>query len=108
MRQGQPRPTSPVLHANPEYATVPRYWIAEELVTREVGRAPALLAFKDVTSATNQRTMIAAMIPVVGLMNSAPYIVTETVNISERRRCCLLGNLNSLALDFVARQKVGG
>jgi hypothetical protein len=28
--------------------------------------------------------------------------------IAPRRTCCLLANLNSLALDFVARQKVGG
>jgi hypothetical protein len=67
----------------------------------------AMLAFKDVTSPTNQRTMIAAMVPLVGLMNSAPFIVPDK-SVSLRRLCCLLANLNAFAYDFVARQKVGG
>jgi hypothetical protein len=51
--------------------------------------------------------MIAAMLPRVGLMNSAPYIQTAD-SVDARRQCCLLANLNSLAYDFAARQKVGG
>ena len=71
-----------------------------------------MLAYKDVTSATNQRTMIAAMVPEAALMNSAPFILTgeagATVKITPCREVCLLANLNSLAYDFIARQKVGG
>ena len=68
---------------------------------------PAYLCYKDVTSATNQRTMIAAMIPRVAVANSAPLVLTEP-EIGPRRAACLLANLNSLAMDFIARQKVGG
>jgi len=107
MRQGQTEDTSLVDHQNPEFAAMPRFWVAEEHVEGSVGPRPALLAYKDVTSATNQRTMIAAMVPHVGLMNSAPFIRTGD-DISARRQCCLLANLNSFAYDFVARQKVGG
>jgi hypothetical protein len=69
-------------------------------------RPPVLLAYKDVTSPTNQRTMIAASIPLAGVVNSAPLIFAQAA--SPRRQCCLLANLNSMAYDFVARQKVGG
>jgi len=107
MRQGQTEDTSLVDHQNPEFVPLPRFWVAEEHLERLAGDRPALLAYKDVTSATNQRTMIAAMVPRVGLMNSAPFIKMGD-NITAKRQCCLLANLNALAYDFVARQKVGG
>jgi hypothetical protein len=51
--------------------------------------------------------MIAAMVPFVGFMNSAPLILVDG-KMKPRRTCCLLANLNAFAYDFVARQKVGG
>ncbi|MDB5289657.1 MAG: hypothetical protein JWL69_898 [Phycisphaerales bacterium] len=107
MRQGQTEETSLVQHQNPEFVAMPRYWVAEEQVEKFIGKRPALLAFKDVTSATNQRTMIAAMVPRAGMMNSAPFIKTGE-DITARRQLCLLSNLNSFVFDFIARQKVGG
>ena len=107
MRQGQPGETSLVDHQNPEFTVQPRFWVARAEAERFVGNRPALLAYKDVTSATNQRTMIACFVPAVALMNSAPFVHTSAT-ISPRRQCCLLANFNSFAFDFVARQKVGG
>jgi len=107
MRQGQPEETSLVEHQNPEYVAIPRYWIGEN----EVGRVPKgesrgwFLGFKDITSATNQRTMIAAAIPWSGVTNHFPIILSDA---SVRKQMCLLGNLNSFAFDYVARQKIGG
>jgi hypothetical protein len=103
--------TTLVEHQNPEFVVQPRYWVEAELVRGIAGNRSALLTYKDVTSATNQRTMIAAMLPQVALMNSAPFIVTNSggdLKIPPRRELCLLANLNSLAYDFIARQKVGG
>ncbi len=109
MRQGQTVETSPADHVNPEYCAEPRWWVDETEVDRAlpVERRPAHICFKDVTSPTNMRTMIASFIPHVGAVNSAPLLLTEP-KIKERTLCCLLANLNSFALDFVARQKVGG
>lgn len=107
MRQGQTEESSLVDHQNPEFVTIPRFWIAEEHVQKFIGKTPALLAYKDITSATNQRTMIAAMVPEVGLMNPAPFIKVGD-NIDPRLQACLLANFNSFAYDFIARQKVGG
>lgn len=107
MRQGQPEPTSLVEHQNPEFVVLPRYWVESKTVATFTQDRRWLLAYKDVTSPTNQRTMIAAMTPAIGLMNSAPYM--EIAGATDARlQLCLLANLNSLAYDFVARQKVGG
>lgn len=107
MRQGQPEETSLVQHQNPEFVVQPRYWVAQDLVSEILGDRPSVLAYKDVTSATNQRTMIASIIPRSAVVNSAPLVLTGS-QMSERLECCLLANFNSLIYDFVARQKVGG
>ena len=109
MRQGQTDTTSPVAHQNPEFAVQPRWWVEDAEVARVLGDRvrPTYLCYKDVTSPTNQRTMIAAMIPHSAVVNSAPLVLLGD-DIGARQACCLLGNLNSLPLDFVARQKVGG
>ena len=107
VRQGQTEETSLVMHQNPEFAAMPRFWVHEDKSRTVNGGRIAVLAYKDVTSSTNQRTMIAAMVPAVGFMNSAPLMLPGK-DISVRVLCCLLANLNSFAYDFVARQKVGG
>jgi hypothetical protein len=83
---------------------MPRFWVAQEVVLKQSNEQRShFLCFKDVTSPTNQRTMIAAMTPFVGVVNSAPIILTAA---SPVRQCCLLGNLNSFVYDFVMRQKI--
>jgi len=109
MRQGQTEDTTLVMHQNPEFCAAPRFWVAQtDVLERRGGESRgAFLAMKDVTSPTNQRTMIASFIPWSAVVNSAPLIVT-TDGINSRKGCCLLANLNSFAYDFIARQKVGG
>ena len=104
VRQGQTEKTSLVSHQNPEHLTMPRFWIAEETAVDECDQQEShFLCFKDVTSPTNQRTMIAAMIPFAGVVNSAPILFSEALPV---RHSCLLGNLNSFVYDFVMRQKI--
>ncbi|NLX21430.1 MAG: N-6 DNA methylase [Phycisphaerae bacterium] len=107
VRQGQTVETTLVEHQNPEHLAMPRWWVNAEVVAERLKEQtpPALLCYKDVTSPTNQRTMIASFIPPAGVVNSAPLVFTEGPSL--RRQCCLLANLNSLAYDFIARQKVG-
>jgi len=107
-RQGQTNGTFLVQHQNPEFAVEPRWWADKSIVEKNLGESTssALLAFKNVTSPTNQRTMIAAFIPVVGVINSAPLIRVGE-KISPRLQSCLLANLNAFVLDYVARQKIG-
>ena len=107
MRQGQTDATSLVQHQNPEYCVEPRWWVDAKEVAQTVGRQlPAgFLAFKDITSPTNQRTMIAAAIPWTGVTNHLPLVLTDC---EARRNSCLLANLNVFVFDYVARQKIGG
>lgn len=109
VRQGQTEATTLVAHQNPEFVVQPRWWVEDTAVDSVLGRPAqsSYLAYKDVTSATNQRTMIAAIIPHVAVVNSAPLVLVGE-NIGPRLLGCLLANLNSFVLDFVARQKVGG
>jgi hypothetical protein len=109
MRQGQPDETSLVQHQNPEFFPEPRWWVDEVEVDSSLDKniQPSYIAYKDVTSPTNQRTMIASFIPRVAVLNSAPLMLVES-SISFRTTSCLLANLNILAMDFASRQKVGG
>jgi len=109
MRQGQTDATSLVQHQNPEFFVEPRWWIDESEVQRVLGGRDTtrLIAFKNVTSPTNERTVIASFIPYCGVVHSAPVILTGN-GITPQQTTCLLGNLDSLAYDFVCRQKIGG
>ncbi|MHC4620754.1 MAG: Eco57I restriction-modification methylase domain-containing protein [Planctomycetota bacterium] len=108
-RQGQTIKTTHVEHQNPEYVVQPRWWVGEAEVLHRLGEfdRSKILAFKNVTSPTNQRTMIISFIPLCGVIHSAPLMLTGP-EISARLTACLLGNLNSLVYDFVCRQKIGG
>jgi len=104
VRQGQTEKRSLIGYQNPEQLVMPRFWVSREEVLNESNEETShFLCFKDVTSPTNQRTMIAAMTPLVGVVNSAPIIFTDTPSV---RQCCLLANLNSFCYDFVMRQKI--
>jgi len=106
MRQGQTLGTTNVEHQNPEFAAISRWWVAESEVKDAVGkmRPAGFIGFKDITSSTNQRTMIAAAIPWAAVTNHFPLILTE---VGPQKEMCLLAQLNSFAFDYVARQKIG-
>lgn len=108
VRQGQKVETSLVQHQNPEFAVLPRWWVEAATVDETMNdwKRGWFLAYKDITSATNERTMIAAFMPRVAVVNSAPLVLVGD-DISPMRETCLLANLNAIIFDFVARQKVG-
>ncbi|GAP13247.1 type I restriction-modification system methyltransferase subunit [Longilinea arvoryzae] len=63
-----------------------------------------LMGFRDVTNATNERTVIFSIIPKSGVGHTLPLMFTNYTN----KLPCLLGCLNSIILDYTARQKVSG
>ncbi|MGI8982762.1 MAG: Eco57I restriction-modification methylase domain-containing protein [Pirellulaceae bacterium] len=107
VRQGQTEETTLVYHQNPEFEVQPRYWVLESEVLQaaEGNRRWGFVVFKDITSATNTRTMIAAAIPWSAVPHPLPLVLTSQ---SLRLEMCLLANFNSIIYDFVSRQKVGG
>ncbi|MCZ2096693.1 MAG: N-6 DNA methylase [Anaerolineae bacterium] len=66
-----------------------------------------LMGWRDITNATNERTVIASVIPRAGVGNNLPLMLFRQ-DLIPTQAAALLGNLNSLVLDFVARHKVGG
>lgn len=108
VRQGQTEATTLVQHQNPEFAPLPRWWVDERQVNSSLEGKPAapfFLGFKDITSPTNERTMIASFIPRAAATNHFVIMLGEQ---KARLQCCLLGNLNSFAFDYATRQKIGG
>ena len=63
-----------------------------------------LLAWRDVTGSTNERTCVATVIPKIAASRSLPVLGFD----SRTNPSALVANLNSLVLDFIARQKIGG
>jgi hypothetical protein len=95
-------------HADPRHFTLPRYWLAErEVASRldEHGRRGWLLGWRDICRSTDQRTVIASLIPRVAVGNTTPLLFSS---VEPRATACLYANLCSFALDYAARQKVGG
>ena len=110
-----PRPTTPEQHSDPEWTADPQYWVN----AKEHGIAPDdwQLAFKDATSPTNIRSVIAAVIPTTAAGNTLPLLVPDEDWAEEAQGApvgdglaatLLLANLNSTMLDYLARQKTHG
>ncbi|GAA5175586.1 hypothetical protein GCM10025771_08170 [Niveibacterium umoris] len=66
-----------------------------------------LMGWRDITNATNERTVIASVVPRVGVGNNLPLMLFRS-SAAGGSLAALLGNLCSMSLDFVARHKVGG
>jgi len=91
---------------NPEFAPLPRYWVRESLVNDALDANQAsLLAFRDITNSTNERTTIATKLPRVAIGHTAPLVMSD---LAPRQVACLWPQLGSFVFDFVTRQKIGG
>lgn len=91
-----------------DFEPAPYYWVPEnELRNRldPITNRKWLFAFKDVTSATNERTAIFSLIPRVAVGHTAPLLFSD---IAPNMMAILLANLNALTLDVFARTKVAG
>jgi len=99
----------------------PRYWVKQKEGRRSLlGKAPDKgqkldyqayrLAFRDVASNTNERTMIATVMSPGFLGNTLPAIAPRgednTTLISDIQQVFLCAVLNSFALDWLVRAKV--
>ena len=66
-----------------------------------------VIAFKDITAATNMRTMISAIIPRAGAGHTLPVLpVDDEATDRPTLASLIVANLNAVVFDFVARQKV--
>jgi type I restriction-modification system DNA methylase subunit len=92
--------------ADPAYCVQPRYWVSQGAVDERLGdrwRHDWLLGWRDVTNATNERTVIAAVIPRVAVGDTLLLALPQPAWGGR-----LVSALNSCPLDYAARQKAGG
>jgi hypothetical protein len=94
-------------YQDPSFEPSPYYWVSIVEVDKRVPRHWQnrwLLAFKDVTASTNERTAIFSSIPLVGVGHTSPIITIARPELMP----VFLANLNALVVDYTARTKVGG
>ena len=108
-RPAQPRDATPEERANREWLPDPQFWVSMDTIGWPEGLNWAV-SFKDVTSPTNERTMIAAVVPLSGFGNTLPLLMPEGADIDtyHENAWLLVSCLNSLVFDYIARQKVQG
>jgi hypothetical protein len=93
--------------ADPAFSVRPRYWVERGQVESRIGSGTEWLwAFRDIARSTDERTAMAAILPPHAVSHHAPLL--RLAGIPADRAALLLANFNALALDFVARTKVGG
>lgn len=92
--------TPSALKADPAFSPKPRFWVPAERVP---DAPPFRIGFRDIARATDVRTCIAAVVPPVAAGNTLCLIQSGTTG---PLQSCLYANLSSIALDYVARNKV--
>ena len=109
-RSGQGSDLTDDDHRDPSRLPSPRYWVQ----TKDTGwDAPTdwCLSMKDVTSVTNARTTITAIMPRYGAGHTLPVLFPGKGDDRAsyvQSAPLLLANLNCVILDYLARQKVHG
>ena len=109
-RSGQGADLTDDDHRDPARQPIPRYWVKSD----ESGwDAPTewCLSLKDVTSVTNARTTITAIIPKFGAGHTLPVLFPAKGDVGSsyaESAPLLMANLNCVILDYLARQKVHG
>jgi hypothetical protein len=109
--RGESQDVSAAQKATPDFEPTPRYWVPEREVSNRLTakgwKRGWLFGWRDITNATNERTVIATAFPCGAAGNKIPLIFPADA-ISPTQTAALIGCLSSLTLDFCARQKIGG
>lgn len=116
---GNSRDVTPAEKSNPDFTVTPRYWVSRAEVEERLCKRDRdgnviwrwerdwLMGWRDITNATNERTVIASVMPLAGIGNKIPLFLFGD-QVEAPQAAAFLANLSSLALDFAARQKIGG
>ncbi|MFI7251320.1 Eco57I restriction-modification methylase domain-containing protein [Micromonospora chalcea] len=97
-----------VAHADPNHLPIPRYWIAESAVEKQLGSSWPygwLVGWRDITNSGNERTLISTVIPRVGVGHTTPLVMSTG---KATQVAGLIANLSTFCLDYIVRQKVSG
>jgi hypothetical protein len=107
LRQGQAQDISDAAKSEPTVFAVPRHWVARSDVAAALERevpSSCLVGWKEVTSPTNERTLVPVIVPVAGVGHKIPLIFASDEQ--QSARLSLICLLSSFAVDWVVRQKL--
>lgn len=111
MEEGNSRDVTATEKASPNFTAAPRYWInrseVEVRLHEKDWKHGWLLGWRDICRATDERTVIASVVPLSGT-DFTIRINVGGASLPTAFYACLVANLNALVLDFSARQKIGG
>jgi hypothetical protein len=95
-------------HADPHRFTQPDYWVAEpEVKARLTGKTDRkwLLGWRDICRNSDQRTLIAAVMPIAAVGHTMPLAFVDA---DPPIAAAFYAATTSLAADYLLRQKIGG
>jgi hypothetical protein len=103
-----PRPTD-AQKEDPNFVVIPRYWVSRnEVDSRLAGWDRGwVIAFRDITSYTLERSATFAFLPRVGVGHTAVAVLFDS-QVSPALIACFVANSNSLVFDYFTRQKLAG
>ena len=102
-------PVTDTERADPDFLPQTQYWVPESDVEQVLPLSRSwTVGFRDIGRPTDVRTLIAAIVPWAGYGNTLPLLLGDSSSLSAPLAACLVGNLNSLCVDFVVRQKTQG
>lgn len=88
----------------PAFVSLPRYWVPGHAVDQRLANRwnrNWMMSYRWVTNTTNERTLIAAVVPTSAAGNSQPLVLAAKAD-------QLAFTWSTICLDYVARQKLGG
>ena len=92
-----------------DYESDPQFWVSEKCVSSRLRELKChrdwIMVWRSISSSAAKRTVIATVLPICAASHSLSVLSS---NLSVQLQSCLLANLNSIVLDYVARQKIGG
>ena len=112
-RPAQPREATPEQHADPDWLPEPQFWVDTDSIEWE-WPLEWVIGFKEITAATNRRTVISSAFPRAAFGNKTPIFVplhshhADATAAYKTSAPLLMANMNAFAFDFIARQKVHG
>ena len=95
---------------DPAFEPAPRYWVprkeVDERLSAKSWTRSWVMGWRRNARNTDERTMIAAALPTSVGIGDSTFLLNVELNSGEL--AALIGNANSIAFDYVARQKVSG
>jgi len=97
----------PLEKFNPNTLVETRYYVPSSEVEKRLANwnKEWLVGFRDITNATNERSIVTALIPKVGVGNKYPEIFFLS---STELTCCFVACLSTIPFDYFVRQKIAG